>query len=744
MRNVLIFILPILIITAVVLSAFGLIQVRAEETKLLDELMSKAKAVAESMDLSARHVLMNNDMKSAVHLVEKFQQRKRMQGCVIYDKDGNTLVTTERFSGWKDMERPYIGDVLSKKTARGAAEKFKGSIVYSYVIPIMDDDNNVVGAVELLYDTSYVYAHVGGLWERLSIALITLVTMIIIVSLTIQRHIFITPVERLTEWFRNFQKGDIDGTHSIKETGELGKLASEVEQAALGLRVARKAVSEEASQRIQKEDTWTEEKLKDVVRAKLGENALFVVSNREPYLHVMDEETGKPKCVRPASGVVTAIDPILRACGGTWIAHGSGNIDKKFVNSRNKLGVPPGDDRYILKRVWLNKEEEEGYYYGFSNEGLWPLCHNTYTRPIFRESDWDMYKKVNEKFAENIIEELPSKNPMVFIQDYHFSVLARMIKKKRPDTVIALFWHIPWPNPEIFSICPYQKEILDGLLGCDLIGFHIQYHCNNFMDTVNRFLECRVDTEKFSVTRSGKETLVRAFPISIDGYFGKEEPSGEEDELDRIKREFDLVGKIVAVGVERIDYTKGIKERLLAIDRFLEKNPAYRTKFVYIQLAAPSRTHIKSYHDLMGDIEELVEKVNWKHMEGDWRPVIYLEKHFSQEEITPFYKLADICIVSSLHDGMNLVAKEYIASKNDASGALILSCFTGASRELGDAVIVNPYSVEEFADSIKLAVEMPLGEKRRRMENMRKQVADNNIYKWAASIITDLTSLKKA
>ncbi len=743
MRRVLLFILPILIIIAIVFSIFGLIQVKAEEAKLLDELMRKAKAVAESIDLSARHILANNDMKSAMHLVEKFQKRERMQGCVIYGKDGEALAVTERFSGWKDKEKPHISAILSGKAARGAAEKFKGTIVYSYAIPVLGDDDNVLGAVELLYDTSYVYAQVGGLWRRLSIALIALVTLIIIVSLVIQRRIFVTPIEQLTEWFRDFEKGDIDVSHSIKGTGELGKLASEVEQAALGIRVARKAVAEEATQRIQKEDSWTEEKLKDVVRANIGENALFVVSNREPYMHITDEATGDARCVRPASGVVTAIDPILRACGGTWIAHGSGNADKKFVNSRNKLGVPPGDDRYILKRVWLSKEEEEGYYYGFANEGLWPICHNTYTRPIFRESDWNMYKKVNEKFAENIIEELPANNPMVFIQDYHFSVLPDMIKKKRPDTTIALFWHIPWPNPEIFSICPYQKEILEGMLGCDLIGFHTQYHCNNFIDTVNRFLECRVDTEKFSVTRSDKETLVRAFPISIDGYFGKEAPSGESEEIARIKREFELDGKIVAIGVERIDYTKGMKERFLAIDRFLDKNPGYRTKFVYIQLAAPSRTHIKSYHDLIGDLEELVEKINWKHMAGAWRPIVYRKKHFSPEDISPFYKVADICIVSSLHDGMNLVSKEYVASKNDGSGALLLSRFTGASRELTDAVIVNPYSIEEFADSIKLAVEMPPEEKKRRMENMRKQVEDNNVYKWAANIVKELASLKK-
>ncbi|MDD5680752.1 MAG: trehalose-6-phosphate synthase, partial [Candidatus Omnitrophica bacterium] len=397
----------------------------------------------------------------------------------------------------------------------------------------------------------------------------------------------------------------------------------------------------------------------------------------------------------------------------------------------------------ILKRIWLNKAEEEGYYYGFSNEGLWPLCHATHTRPLFREADWQMYKEVNQKFADNVLEELPSKKPFVFIQDYHFTLLPKMIKEKRPDATVALFWHIPWPTPEIFSICPYQEEILGGMLGCDLIGFHVQNHCNNFLDTSNRLLESRVDTEKFSVVRAGKETFVKAFPISIDSYFGAGISADDAKKIEVIRKEFELKDKIVAIGVDRIDYTKGIMERISAVDRFLEKNPQYKCKFVFIQLAAPSRTHIKRYHDLMNEIEELVEKVNWKHADGAWKPIIYLEKHFSADEIRPFYALADICIISSLHDGMNLVSKEYVASKVDSNGVLILSRFTGAARELTDAIQINPYSTEEFADAIKLAVEMPEKEKKKRIENMRKIIKERNVYRWAGDIITELTALKK-
>jgi trehalose 6-phosphate synthase len=744
MKRILLFVLPILIIVSAAFTIFGIFQVRFEEEKLIDDLKRKAKSITESMELSVKHVLLTGDLKNANYLVEKFETREKLQGCVIYDKEGQILAITKRFADWKEKERLYINEVLTNRAPRGEIEKFKGYSLYSYVLPVPDDEGNILGLVEVIHDTSYVFTRLTELWRHLSITLISLVLLILLISIFIQRQIFILPIQRLTEWFKHFQRGETELNHPIKEKGALGKLASEVEQVALSLRVARKTISEEAWVRLQKEELWTEAKLRDLIHARLGDNALFVVSNREPYMHVIDENTNTARCIRPASGVVTAIHPILCACGGTWIAHGSGNADSKFVNSKDKLGVPPEDNRYILKRVWLSKDEEEGYYYGFSNEGLWPLCHNTHTRPIFRDSDWQIYKKVNQKFVESVLEELPARNPFIFVQDYHFTLLPRMLKESRPDATIALFWHIPWPNPEAFSICPYQEEILEGMLGCDLIGFHVQNHCNNFLDTANRLLESRVDTEKFSVVRLGKETFVRDFPISVNGHMtDRSFRTKPIREIAKLRKEFELEDKIVALGVDRIDYTKGIVERILAIDRFLEKYPQYRKKFVFIQLAAPSRTHIKRYHDLIGEIDELAEKKNWKYLDGNWKPIIYLKRYFSQDEIEPFYMLADVCIVSSLHDGMNLVAKEYVAAKNDLSGSLILSQFTGASKELTDAIQINPYSIEEFAESIKLAVEMPLEEKKKRMERMRQVISENNVYRWAANIITELTALKK-
>jgi trehalose 6-phosphate synthase len=724
---------------AIVFAAFGLVQVRSQEERLMDDLQRKAKNVAESMELSALQAFLHNDARTAQRLADKFQKRERLQGCIFYTKEGKILAITERIADWNREDPSFIADVVAAKTPRDRSARYRDYSLYSYLLPIMDDHDEVLGVLEVAYDTSYVYTALADLWKRISVTLIVLVVLMAGIVLLLQRQIFFLPLQRLTDWFQRFQKGEIDDQISFRDAGALGKLASEVEQVALGLRVAKKTVSQEAMRRIATDELWTESKLKDLVRARLGDASLFVVSNREPYMHVADKTTGASRCIRPASGVVTALDPVMRACGGQWVAHGSGGADRKFVNSKDKLGVPPDDINYILKRVWLSKAEEDGYYYGFSNEGLWPLCHITHTRPVFREADWRMYRQVNQKFADAVVEELPVRNPYVFIQDYHFTLLPRMIKEKRPDATIALFWHIPWPNPEVFSICPYQAEILDGMLGCDLIGFHLQYHCNNFLDTMNRLLEARVDTEKFSVVRATKETLVRAFPISVSAA-----PAGDSEvEIARIRDEFDLQDKTVALSVERIDYTKGIAERVQAIDRFFEKYPQFKGKVVFVQIAAPSRTHIKRYHDLMAELDELVEKVNWRHSDGAWKPVVYLKRHYSLDEITPFYRLADICIVSSLHDGMNLVAKEYIAAKADLQGALVLSCFTGASRELRDALQINPYSIEEFADAIRTAVEMPPEEKERRMTNMRETVGENNVYRWAGSIITELTGMKK-
>ena len=487
---------------------------------------------------------------------------------------------------------------------------------------------------------------------------------------------------------------------------------------------------------------WTKDSLSSLVKSKLANYLFVVVSNREPYIHTLSEN--KIKVRVPPSGLTVALDPVMQACRGIWIAHGSGNADKEAVDAHDRVRVPPHRPRYLLRRVWLSREEVDGYYYGFANEGLWPLCHVAYTRPIFKESNWNYYQKVNKIFAQTILEEVGDKKAFVFIQDYHLALVSRLIKEKNSSIITAQFWHIPWPNPEAFHICPWQKELLQGLLNNDLVGFHIHYHCINFADTVERVMEARIDREKYEIICDGKRTAIRHFPISVDFERISQEAQKRNvtAEIQHIKNRLDLTDEIIAIGMDRIDYTKGIPDRLRAIGRFLEKYPQYQKRFVFIQAGVISRIQINAYRKLREEIEDLADEINWRNATGRWKPIHLLLEDESQLTLMALRRMASICIVSSLHDGMNLVAKEFVASRFDEDGVLILSPFTGASRELTDALLINPYATDYLAEAIKYALDMPEEERKRRMKKMRETVRENNIYKWGADIISELTKLE--
>jgi len=413
------------------------------------------------------------------------------------------------------------------------------------------------------------------------------------------------------------------------------------------------------------------------------------------------------------------------------------------VDSRDRVAVPPEKPEYTLHRVWLTKDEVEGFYLGFANEALWPLCHVTFTSPIFRESDWNTYKKVNQLFADAVLKEVGNRKAVVLVQDYHFALLSRFIKAKKPELTVGQFWHIPWPVNEIFRTCPWHEEILDGLLGNDLLGFHIQSFCSNFLETVERNLEAKVDRNEFTVTYKGKNTLVQPFPISVD-FDGLSQAAGTkevEQEMENLRRELNLEGKYLGVGMDRMDYTKGIPERLQALDKFLEDNPSYRGKVVFIQAGMPSRTQIDTYKNIGQRIDDLANSINEKYGTDSWKPVVMMTRQLSHAMLAALRRLASFCVVSSLHDGMNLVAKEFVSSRVDGDGVLILSQFTGAATEMREALLINPYDISDFAKKIKEAVEMPETERQRRMKTLREVVASNNIYRWGASHVSRLISI---
>jgi trehalose-phosphatase len=488
---------------------------------------------------------------------------------------------------------------------------------------------------------------------------------------------------------------------------------------------------------------WTPQTLKLLLEKELPSSEVIIVSNREPYIHNL--VNGKPTLQRPASGVVSALEPITRATGGVWIAHGSGSADKMTTDKDGYVPVPPDKPEYRLKRIWLTPEEEEGYYYGFANEGLWPLCHIAFVRPHFRESDWQTYKAVNRRFAEAVVAEAKTPDPIILVQDYHFALLPRYVRERLPNATVILFWHIPWPNPEVFSICPWREEILAGILGSSIVGFHTQFHCQNFMDTVDRFLESQINREQSMITMCQHDTHIRSYPISIAWPLeGLEFVPPAGDCRKKVCETYNIrPGVCIGVGVERFDYTKGIFDRLQAVRQFLTEYPEWQGRFTFIQAAAPTRSRLPAYQSTQQEALKLAEDINKEFGNKNYQPIILLMRHHEPAEVYELFRAADFCIVSSLHDGMNLVAKEFVAARDDEKGVLILSTFAGASKELMESLLVNPYDAKGMADAIHRALTMPENEQKERMHLLRGTVADNNVYYWAGRMLLDAAHLRK-
>ncbi|HEY6005503.1 MAG TPA: trehalose-6-phosphate synthase [Anaeromyxobacter sp.] len=612
-------------------------------------------------------------------------------------------------------------------------EHAAGGLVHALVLPLADE-SGPLGRALVIHDLSFATRREEAL-RRFTIGAFAVVALLAsVLTVLVRRESWRTWTEEL---WRLLPLPSSSRTPAPRPPGKRFRpLLSDVRNLVAELAAEQSAVWA---------GKWSADRLRHTLRDVLRGEGVVVLANREPYLHEHTGEGGGIRVVHPASGLVTALEPVMRACGGVWVAHGSGSADREAVDKRDRVRVPPGEESYAIRRVWLTEEEERGYYYGFSNEGLWPLSHNAHTRPAFRAEDFRQYARVNRRFADAVCEEVEGPDPIVLVQDYHYALVPRMIRERLPRATILTFWHIPWANAERFGICPWTNELLEGMLGSSIVGFHTQANCINFLEAVDRYLEARIDRERQSVVLQGREALVRAYPISIDW---PNRWAGEAPPVAECRRHvFSELGlapdALLGVGVDRLDYTKGIEERLLAVERLLERFPHLRGRFTFAQLAAPSRTLIPEYRDLAERVERLAARLNERFAVGTWRPVALLKAHHEPPAIFRYLRAANLCYVSSLHDGMNLVAKEFVAARDDERGVLVLSRFTGAARELTEALLVNPYDLEEASSALAAALAMPAAEQAERMRAMRAFVQDLNVYRWAGRMLVDAARLRQ-
>ena len=671
----------------------------------------------------------NGDLIATTRRLQSIARDERILAVAACGADGIMFASTAHYPTTQlDCQRvtALVGQVGQEWTASGLrtlTADLSGTPVHVTSVPFSKGEG-ALGSVVLLHDLGYVARREQHARDFLLLAFAILATGASIVTAVSARLAW----RGFTRQMRRVLRG-----HDVRP--EYLPLLNDVRE--LVERLTTEADGNVGGR-------WTAERLRRVLTQYLHGERVAIVANREPYVHERRPD-GDVDVLHPASGLVTALEPVMRACSGVWVAHGSGSADRATADAKGRVMVPPGEDSYVVRRVWLTPEEEQGYYYGFSNEGLWPLCHVAHTRPMFRTEDWEHYQTVNRKFAEAVCEEVNTDDPIILVQDYHFALAPRLIRQRMPRATILTFWHVPWPNSERFGICPWRHEILNGLLGSSILGFHTQQHCNNFVDAVDAFVEARIDRENNAIVQHPRRTLVRPYPISIEWpvHWLSQLPSPRDCRFDVIAELRLAPDCLLGVGVDRLDYTKGIEERLLAVERMLDRFPEMRGRFTFIQLAAPSRTRIERYSDLNRQVEETAIRINRKHGHDQYRPIVFLRKHHEPLDVYRFYRAANVCYVSSLHDGMNLVAKEFVAARDDEQGVLVLSHFTGAARELAEALIVNPYDVEQASSALVSAVRMSVDEQRERMRALRSIVAEFNVYRWAGRMLRDAADLRR-
>lgn len=730
MPSALRFVLPLLLLLALVALGASAFMDRQAHRWAERDLAMRAQVILAGAREGLATRLSRGERTRAGALLEELVRDERLLGAAVCGDADRPTISTKGYP--KELACQSLPPGAGGGPETSVANLASGTVHLS-LLPIQDDAGATAGRLALVHDMSYVDRRAAE--TRAATFLVFAVAGLLAAGATILASRF-----SWTSWSNELRR------HLAAPFRAASGPASAAQRAFLPVlsdvrELIQRLSSEESSST---SGRWTPERLRGVLRSRLHGEGVIVVANREPYIHDRSPD-GSIRVVYPASGLVTALEPVMRACSGTWIAHGSGSADRATVDARDRLRVPPGDEAYDLRRLWLTEEEERGYYYGFANEGLWPLCHIAHARPEFRSEDFEMYQQVNLRFARAVVEEATVPDPIVLVQDYHFALLPRMLRDLMPRATIITFWHIPWPNAERYGICPWARELMEGLLGSSILGFHTQAHCNNFMHGVDRYLESRIDRERQAVVMGGRETLVRPYPISIEwpNHWVAGAPPVAECAR-RVREELGLPADcLLGVGVDRLDYTKGILERFLAIERLLERFPQYRGRFFFLQAAAPSRVFIGTYRRLGEDVEALAARINERFGSGGPGPILLHHKHTEPDAVMRAYRAADLCYVSSLHDGMNLVAKEFVSARDDLRGVLVLSRFTGAGGELTEALVVNPYDLTEASNALAAALGMPGDEQEQRMRALRTMVSEFNVYRWAGRMLLDATRVRE-
>lgn len=683
------------------------------------ELRSRLAVGAAGRNLDRRW---SGDRRELAESLMDITRDERIMAAAACSPSGDLLASTEAYPASFSC-RP-IGDLASSSTKTWTrTSELPTGRVHVTAVPVGDVESPL-GTVVLVHDLSFLGRREAATRNFLLVAFFVLALGAASITLVAARLAW-------RGWTLELREALAGGGHA-----EFQPLVRDVR--ALAERLAQEREHDART------GAWSPERLRSTLTQYLSGERLVILANREPYIH--EKTPSGITVLHPASGLVTALEPVMRACSGVWVAHGAGSADRETTDERGHIAVPPDEESYLLRRVWISEEEENGYYYGFANEGLWPLCHVAHTRPIFRVEDWEHYVKVNRKFADAVCEEVDSDDPIILVQDYHFALAPQMIREKLPRATILSFWHIPWPNAERVGICPWHDAILAGLLGSSIVGFHTQQHCNNFIDSVDAYMERRIDRETNAVVQGARRTLVRPYPISIEWpVHWLDDIASVEECRASVREELGLAeGTFIGVGVDRLDYTKGIEERLLAVDALLTRHPEFRGRFTFAQLAAPSRTKIVRYRELNERIEALAAEINakWSSAGGD-RPIALLRAHHEPPDVYRYLRASHLCYVSSLHDGMNLVAKEFVAARDDARGVLVLSQFTGAARDLPEALVVNPYDIGQAGDALAIALRMPPGEQAERIRSMRRLVSEFNVYRWAGRMLIDAAETRR-